>query len=62
MLKHIVIKFFVNKNRIRNHIVFVDNDIIIFYNINPLTIGLPPEVFLEHIAHIGMVSHDDILV
>jgi len=29
---------------------------------NPLIKGLPPKVFLDHIAHMGMASHDDILV
>jgi len=42
--------------------VSVDSVIIIFNITDPLIRGLPPKVFLEHIAHMGMASHDDILV
>ena len=37
--------------------------LVLFFNItDPLIKGLPPKVFLEHIAHIGMANHNDILI
>ena len=40
----------------------VDSVSIIFNITDPLIKGLPPKIFLEHIAHMGMTSHDDILI
>ena len=60
--KHIDIKFLIINDKVRNHIVSVDSGSTI-HNITYLLIkGLPPKVFLKHIAHIGMASHDDIQV
>jgi len=61
-LRYIDIKFFVIKERIRIHIVSVDSDSIILTIIDPLIEELPPKVFLEHVAHMRMASHDDTLV
>jgi len=42
--------------------VSVDSVNTIFNITDPLIKGLPSKVFLEHIAHMSMTSHDDILV
>ena len=60
--KHIDIKFLIIKDKVRNHIVPVDNISTIFNITDSLIKGLPPKVFLKHITHIGMTSHDDIMV
>ena len=60
--KHIDIKFLVIKNKVQNHVVSVDIVSSIFNITDPLIKGLPPKIFLEHIAHMRMASHDDILV
>ena len=60
--KRIDIKFFVIKDKVRNHIVSVDSVSIIFNIGDPLIKRLLPKIFLKHIAHMGMASHDDILV
>ena len=61
-LKHIDIKFFVIMDKVRNRIVSIDSDSIILNITDPLTKKLLPKVFLDHITHMGMASHDDILV
>ena len=60
--KHIDIKFLVINDKVRNHILSVDSDSTILNITDRLIKGLPPKIFLEHIAHMGMASHDDILV
>jgi len=60
--KHIDIKFLVIKDKVRNHIMSVNSVITIFNITDPLIKGLPLKVFLEHVAHMGMASHDDILI
>ena len=60
--KYIDIKFLVIDDKVWNHIVSVDS-VSIILNITDLLIkGLPSKVFLKHIAHMGMASHDDILI
>ena len=60
--KHIDIKFFVINDKVQNHILSVDSDDTILNITDPLIKGLSPKVFLEHIAHMGMTSHYDILI
>jgi len=60
--KHTNIKFLVIKDKIQNYIVSVDSFGTIFNITDPLFKRLPPKVFLKHIAHMGMASHDDILL
>ena len=60
--KHIDIKFLTINDKVRNHIVSIDSVSTILNITDPLIKGLPPKVFLKHIAHMGMVSHDDILI
>ena len=47
---------------ITNHIVSVDIIITTLNIADPLTNGLTPKIFLEHVAHVWMISPDDILV
>ena len=61
-MKHIDIKFLVINDKVRNHIVSLDSASTIFNVTDPLIKRLSPKVFLEHIAHMWMASHDDILV
>jgi len=60
--KHNDIKFLVINDKVRDHILFVDIDSTILNITDPLIKGLPVKVFLEHIAHMGMTSHYDILI
>jgi len=60
--RHIDIKFLVVKNRVWNHIVSVDSISITLNIADSFTKWLPPKVFLEHVAHMGMASLDDILI
>ena len=61
-LKHIDIKFLVIKDKVQNHIVSIDSVSTFFYITDSLIKRLSPKVFLEHIAHMRMTSHDDILI
>ena len=60
--KHIDMKFLVIKDKVQNHIVFVDSVSTILNITNSLIKGLPSKVFLEHVAHMGMASHNNILI
>ena len=60
--KHIDIKFFVIKDKFWNHIVSLIVLVLFFKITGPLIKGLSPKVFLEHIAHMGMTNHYDILI
>ena len=60
--KHIDIKFLIINDKVRNHIVSVDSISTILNITDSFIKGLPPKIFLEHIAHMGMASHDDIMV
>ena len=60
--RHIDIKFLVVKDRVRNNIVSFDNINSSLIIADPLTKRLPPKVFLEHVAHMGMASPNDILI
>ena len=59
--KHIIMKFLVINDKVRNHIMSVDSVNIILNITDSLIKGLPPKVFLGHIAHMGMASHDILL-
>ena len=51
--KHIDIKFLIIKNKVRNHIVSIDNVSTIFNITDPLIKRLPSKVFLEHNCSYG---------
>jgi len=61
-LKHIDIKFLVISDKVQDHIMSVNSVSAILNITDPLIKGLLPKVFLEHIAHMWMASHDDILL
>ena len=58
--KHIDIKFLVVKERVQSGQISIEhigtNSIIA----DPLTKGLPPKVFHEHTAHMGVILYEDI--
>ena len=60
--KHIDIKFLVVTEKIQNgqlSLEHIETNSIIT---DPLTKGIPPNVFHEHVAHMGVASFDDVLV
>ena len=60
--KHIDIKFLVVKERVQSGQVSIEHIGTNSMIADPLTKGLPPKVFHEHIAHMGVVLFDDMLV
>ncbi|KAG8483132.1 hypothetical protein CXB51_022089 [Gossypium anomalum] len=60
--KHIDIKFLVVKERVQNGQISIEhigrNSMIA----DPLTKGLPPKVFHEHTAHMGVTLFEDIMI
>ena len=58
--KHIYIKFLVVKERVQSKIVSIEHIRTNSVLADPLTKGLPPKVFHEHTAHMGVVQFDDI--
>ena len=60
--KYIDIKFLIIKDKVGTTLCLLIV-LVLFFNItDPFIKGLPPKVFLEHIAHIEMASYDDILI
>ena len=60
--KHIDIKFLVVKERVQSGQVFIEHIGTNSMIVDPLTKGLPPKVFHEHTAHMGVTLFDDMLV
>ena len=58
--KHIDIKFLVVKERVQSGEVSIEHISTNSMVANPLTKGLPPKVFHEHTAHMGVISLEDI--
>ena len=58
--KHIDIKFLVVKERIQSGQVSIEHISTNSMIVDPLTKGLPPKVFHEHVAQMGVLSLDDI--
>ena len=56
--KHIDIKFLVVKEKVQSQQVSIEHFSINFMVVDLLTKGLPPKVFHEHIAHMGMALFD----
>ena len=52
--KHIDIKFYVVKEKIQNHSITLEHISTKKILADPLTKGLPPNVFNEHIAGMGL--------
>ena len=60
--KHIDIKFLVVKERVQSRQVAIEHIGTNSMIADPLTKGLPPKVFHEHTAHMGVVLVDDVRV
>ena len=60
--KRIDIKFLVVKERVQSGQVSIEHIGTNSMIADPLTKRLLPKVFHEHIAHMGIVSFDDILI
>ena len=58
--KHIDIKFLVVKERIQSRQLSIEHIGTNSMIADPLTKGLPPKVFHEHTAHMGVISAQDI--
>jgi len=52
--KHIDIKFYVVKDRVRDHAISLEHVTTEKMLVDPLTKGLPPNVFREHLAGMGL--------
>ena len=52
--KHIDIKFYVVKDKVRDHSIGLEHVSTEKMFANPLTKGLPPNVFREHLAGMGL--------
>jgi len=55
MSKHIDIKFLVVKESVQSGQIFIEHLGTNSMIANPLTKGLPPEVFHEHVAHMSVL-------
>ena len=53
-VKHIDIKFYVVKEKIQDHAISLEHISTKKIFTNPLTKGLPPSVFCEHVAGMGL--------
>ena len=53
--KHIDIKFLVVKERIQSGQISIEHLGTNFMIVDPITKGLPPKVFHEHVTHIGVL-------
>ena len=60
--KHIDIKFLVVKERVQSLQVSIEHISTNSMITDPLTKGLPPKVYHEHVTHMGVVHIDDMLV
>ena len=60
--KHIDIKFLVVKERVQSGQISIEHIGTNSMLADPLTKGLPPKVFLEHVAHMGIILFEDTLV
>jgi hypothetical protein len=52
--KHIDIKYYIVKDKVRDHIINLEHISIEKMLTDPLTKGLPSNVFREHVASIGL--------
>ena len=52
--KHIDIKYYVVKDKVRDYIISLEHIRIEKMLTDPLTKGLPPSVFREHVASMGL--------
>ena len=52
-VKHIDIKYYVMKDKVRDHVISLEHISTEKVFVDPLTKGLPPNVFREHVASMG---------
>ena len=52
--KHIDIKYYIVKDKVRDHIISLEHVSTEKMLADPLTKGLPPNVFREHLAGMGL--------
>jgi len=52
--KHIDIKYYVVKDKIHDHVISLEHIRTEKMPVDPLTKGLPPNVFREHVAGMGL--------
>ena len=52
--KHIDIKYYVVKDKVRDHIISLEHISTKNMLVDPLTKGLPPNIFREHLAGMGL--------
>jgi hypothetical protein len=52
--KHIDIKYYVMKDKVQDHIINLEHISTDKMLADPLTKGLPPNVFKEHVASMGL--------
>jgi len=57
--KHIDIKFLVVKERVQSKHTFIEHLRTNSMIADPLTKGLPPKVFHEHVAHMGVLQFEE---
>ena len=60
--KHIDIKFLVVKERVQSLQVSIEHISTNSMIADPLTKGLPPKVYHEHVTHMSVILIDDVLV
>ena len=60
--KHIDIKFLVVKERVQSGQISIEHLGTNSMIADPLTKGLPPKVFHEHVAHMGVLQFEESLV
>ncbi|KAL5736760.1 hypothetical protein ACOSP7_031245 [Xanthoceras sorbifolium] len=60
--KHIDIKFLVVNERVQSGQISIEHISTNFMIADTLTKGLPPKVFHEHTAYMGVVLYEDIVV
>ena len=60
--KHIKIKFLIVKENVQSDQLCIEHISTNFMIADPLTKGLPPKVYHEHTAHMGVVSIDDMWI
>jgi hypothetical protein len=53
-VKHIDIKYYVVKDKVRDQIINLEHISTVKMLADPLTKGLPPNVFKEHVAGMGL--------
>ena len=58
--KHIDIKFLAAKERVQSGQVSIEHISTNYMVVDPLTKGLPPKVFNEHVGRMGFLMLDDV--